>query len=281
VIPGQEEAVRTFKLTLAYDGTAYVGWQRQRNGVSIQAQLEDALAPLAGGPVRTTGAGRTDAGVHALGQVASCRFETGLDAAGLQRALNARLPPDIRVVDAAEAPADFHARYWARGKLYVYRVLNAPNPDPLARHIVWHVHQPLDAAAMSAALAPICGRHDFKAFQASGSRVPTTVRTLTIATVERRPWNGVLEGTPVPAGATHGAWLITFRFGGDGFLRHMVRNLVGTVVEIGAGRRDPESLWRILEGRSRRLAGATAPPHGLALESVAYGDGPAPRAAAR
>lgn len=273
--------MRTLKITLAYDGTRLVGWQRQSKGTSVQALLEAALAPLEGErPVRCTAAGRTDAGVHAVGQVASCRVRTPLGIADLRRALNARLPPEVRVVEVADAPEGFHARYWARRKTYCYHVLNAVVPDPLARAFVWHVPHALDETAIERALVSLRGRHDFKAFQAAGSRVATTVRTLSVAAIEKHPWPGILATAGVTtADARPRSSLLVLRFAGDGFLRHMVRNLVGTLVEVGAGRRDPDELRQLLSGRDRRRAGMTAPAQGLILVGVEYGDGPAARPA--
>jgi tRNA pseudouridine38-40 synthase len=268
--------VRTLKIVLAYEGTRYVGWQRQRNGVSVQGLVEEALAPLNGGrAVRVSGAGRTDAGVHALGQVASCRLASALDPSSLQRALNARLPADVRVLSVEDAAADFHARFWARSKTYAYHVLSAPVGDPLVRHIVWQVPQTLDAAAMTVALRAVRGRHDFRSFQAAGSRVTRTVRTIMTASLSVRSWTGMFgDGSP-PDAVPSPARLLTVTIQGDGFLRHMVRNLVGTLVDVGIGRRPAEGMRDTLLAADRRLAGATAPAHGLVLMSVAHGAGPA------
>jgi tRNA pseudouridine38-40 synthase len=268
--------VRTLKLTLAYDGTPYVGWQRQPTGPSVQALLEDSLAPLEKGQhVPVAGAGRTDAGVHALGQVASCRIRSTLDTASYLRALNARLPLDIRVLDVAEAPRGFHARFWASGKTYAYFVLQAPVADPLAARYVWHLPQALDLDAMRFALRTVVGTHDFKGFQASGTRVTATVRTVRTATLEARPWVGPwgVTGCGVPSDGT----LVRFELEGDGFLRHMVRNIVGTIVEVGVGRRDAGDLARVLSRRDRRQAGVTAPARGLILLEVRHADGPVAR----
>jgi tRNA pseudouridine38-40 synthase len=277
--------VRTLKLVVAYEGTRYVGWQRQPNGVSIQGLLEKALAPLnSGQPVRLVGAGRTDAGVHARGQVASCRLPSTIDAASILRALNARLPEDVRVLEVSEATETFHARYSAVHKTYAYYVHNADIGDPLGYRFVWHVPQPLDIAAMREALTSLRGTHDFRAFQASRSRVSTTIRTLAQAELAVAPWCGFpLFPSPhlvgangvAPDGVRSKATLLTFVFGGDGFLRHMVRNLVGTIVEVGLGKREPSSLARLIVCRDRRLAGATAPAQGLVLQSVEYATGPA------
>ncbi|MGE3841634.1 MAG: tRNA pseudouridine(38-40) synthase TruA [Vicinamibacterales bacterium] len=260
-------APRVLALTVAYDGTRYVGWQRQQNGTSIQGLLEDALAPLAGGASpRVVGAGRTDAGVHACGQVASCELVTSLDVESIRRALNARLPEDVRVWAVRDAGVHFHARHSAIGKTYLYYILNAESGHPMLRACAWHVPQPLDVHRMNGAVRAVVGTHDFRAFQAAGSSVSTTRRTLWTAFAEVcdrpvHPW--VANGPP-------GGRLVTVGVAGDGFLRHMVRNLVGTLVEIGLGRRDESSLGDVLASGDRRLAGPTAPAHGLFLMSVDY-----------
>lgn len=263
--------MRTLKLTLAYDGAPFVGWQRQPTGVSVQALVEEALAPIEGRRVAVVGAGRTDAGVHALGQVASCRVETRLDPQRIRRALNARLPDSIRVLRVEDAPDGFHARYWARAKTYAYRVLAGPIADPFLRALAWHVPQALDVGAMRAALAPLAGCHDFAAFQGAGSAVRDTVRTLLRADLEETAWQGLFGDAPPAAG---GARLLVWRLTGDGFLRHMVRNIVGTVVEAGLGRREPGDMAALLTSGDRRRAGPTAPAHGLTLVSVEYGPTP-------
>lgn len=247
--------MRTLKLTIQYDGTAYVGWQRQPNGVSIQALLEDALAPIEGSRVSVHGAGRTDAGVHALGQVGSATVATPLETATLGRALNAVLPPDVRVLAIEEAPAGFHARFSARAKTYEYRIVNAPLVSAFLHRYAWHVPQPLDFDAMRTAASPLVGSHDFAGFQGAGSSVASTERTIFDVRIE----DG--GGFDLP---------YIVRVSGDGFLRHMVRNIVGTLVEVGAGRWDAWRLVEILDSRDRTRAGPTAPAHGLFLVSVVY-----------
>ncbi len=267
----------TFKITLAYDGTPYVGWQRQARGVSVQALLEDALSTIAGGPVRVVGAGRTDAGVHALGQVASAELQTRLDGSALGRALNALLPPEIRVVAAERAPDGFNARYGARAKTYRYRIRNAASATPFDFRYSWWVTDRLDDDAMRHAARAIEGRHDFAAFQSSGSAVKTTTRTIA-ASVLRRATAGETWAIP-PAASEEGApeTLLIYDVTGDGFLRHMVRAIVGTLVEIGCGRRDAASMASTLASRDRAQAGPTAPPHGLFLVDVRYdGDAAGP-----
>lgn len=244
----------TFRLTLEYDGSEFAGWQSQAQGErTVQATLAAALAEIAGEPVRVTGAGRTDAGVHAEGQVAAAVLETRLDAATLLRAVNAHLPRDVAVVGCALARDGFDPRREATGKLYCYAVWNAQVASPLRRRRFHHVPAPLDVAGMKEAAAHLVGRHDFASFQATGSGVTDTVRTLT--RVE-------LAGA---AGAE-----LAFSFEGDGFLRHMVRNVVGTLLEVGAGRRPPGSLPELLAARDRTRAGPTAPARGLTLVRVDY-----------
>lgn len=247
--------MRTLKLTVQYDGTNYVGWQRQPNGVSIQALLEDALAPIEGRAVDVHGAGRTDAGVHALAQVASVRIGAELEPPTLFRALNAVLPDDVRVLAVEEVPAEFHARFSAVAKTYEYRIVNAPIVSAFVHRYVWHIPQPLDLDAMRAAAEPLTGRHDFAAFQGAGSAVASTERTIV-----RLEWEDG-GGFDLP---------IVMRLTGDGFLRHMVRNIAGTLVEIGVGRWDPWRVLELLEGRDRTQAGPTAPARGLFLTRVTY-----------
>ena len=244
----------TLRLTLQYDGTEYVGWQRQANGVSIQGMLEDALRPIEGGPVAVHGAGRTDAGVHALGQVASVTLSAKIDAVTLARALNAVLPHDVRVASAEEAAPGFHARFSAVAKTYEYRILNGPLVSPFLHRYVWHVSGRLDLDPMRAAADILAGRHDFTAFQAAGSAVVPTTRT-----VHSIEWEDGSVDRP-----------LVLRITGDGFLRHMVRNIVGTLVEVGSGRWPPSRVGDVLASRDRTQAGPTAPARGLFLVSVAY-----------
>ena len=244
--------MRTLKITLAYDGTRFVGWQRQAAGESIQGLLEDALARLEGAPVTVHGAGRTDAGVHALAQVASARVTVAHDAATLTRALNAHLPDEIRVVAVEDTDERFHARFSASGKTYRYQIRNTFVADPFDRAFVWHLPEPLSFDAMARAAALLVGTHDFMAFRSVGSEIASSIRTVT-----RSEWQQQ-DG------------LLKYEISGDGFLRHMVRAIVGTLVEIGRGWRQPDEISSLLAGGARADAGATAPPHGLFLVSVDY-----------
>ena len=244
--------MRTLKITIAYDGTRFVGWQRQAEGESIQGLLEDALAKFEGGPVTVHGAGRTDAGVHALAQTASAQMTCHHDVATLTRALNAHLPEDVRVGAVEEAAPDFHARFSARGKTYRYQIRNTPIADPFNRAYVWHIPEKLDVDAMSAAAAAVVGTHDFAAFQSAGSDTIGTVRTVSRSEIG------------------DAAGLLTYEIAGDGFLRHMVRALVGTLVDIGRGWRPSTSMASLLRGATRADAGPTAPPQGLFLVRVDY-----------
>ena len=246
-----------FKLIVAYDGTGFVGWQRQAEGASIQGLLEDALAELDGREVPVAGAGRTDAGVHARGQVASFTLARTIDGATIVRALNARLPGSVRVRDATEVSAEFHARFSATRKTYHYRIWNGEVVDPFERAFVWQVPSPrLDVAHMDHAAHAFTGTHDFAAFQTLGSEPDSTTRTITLSSVTGEERDG---GT-----------LIVFTITGEGFLRHMVRSMAGTLVEVGRGRRPASWVREVLASRSRSEAGRTAPAQGLVLVGVEY-----------
>ncbi|MEO8071031.1 MAG: tRNA pseudouridine(38-40) synthase TruA [Acidobacteriota bacterium] len=247
--------MRTLKLTLAYDGTNYVGWQRQINGVSIQQLIEEALQPLVGVHVplpTVVGAGRTDAGVHALAQIASVQVDFAVPVAAVGRALNVRLPVDIRVLDVADAAPRFHAQFDAKGKCYRYRMATARVQSPFGRWFAWHAPEPRDVAAMREGAARLLGRHDFLSFQASGSASVDSVRTIERIDVVQEDDAIVIEVE------------------GEGFLRHMVRIIVGTLSEVGSGRRRPDGMTAVLEARNRRAAGLTAPACGLTLVRVRY-----------
>ena len=244
--------MRTLRLTIAYDGTAFAGWQMQAHQRTVQSVLEDALQQIEGSRVVVHAAGRTDAGVHAAGQVISITLTSAIACDALVRALNVRLDRDVRVMAAEEAPEGFNARFHARLKTYHYAICNAPVVPPPLRHFVWHVPQSLDVMVMNEAAGILVGEHDFAAFQAAGSDVITTRREILDSRVVSRDGQVVYEVT------------------GTGFLRHMVRNIVGTLVDIGRGRRPVEDMIRVLRSRDRAQASATAPPHGLTLVRVDY-----------
>lgn len=262
---------RILKLTLAYDGAGFAGWQRQAGLRTVQEVVETAMGAIEGRPVAVAGAGRTDAGVHALGQVATARIAGRHAPATYQRALNAKLPEDVRVLAAEEADAGFHARFSPSTKTYRYTIWNSRTPPLVARHIVWHVSFALDLAAMRDAAAAVVGTHDFGAFRARGSRVKSSTRTIFTSAVTVRP---VSAGWPVDEGRTGSGLpvrLLTYEVSGNGFLRQMVRTLAGTLVEVGKGRWPPDEMRRLVAAGVRGEAGPTAPAHGLALAEVTYG----------
>ncbi|MPY89301.1 MAG: tRNA pseudouridine(38-40) synthase TruA [Luteitalea sp.] len=256
-----------FKLTLAYDGTEFAGWQRQTNGLAIQQIVEEALEAIAGHPVRVVASGRTDAGVHALGQVAGTSFETRLGSDTIRRSLNAALPPTVRVLRVEEVLDSFHARRDARRKTYCYRLLSGLAPTPFAARDAWAVGGHLDVDAMAVAFEAVRGRHDFSAFQSAGARVKTKVRNVSDVGLHRAPFVEPWIGSPVAADDLR---LLTAEITADGFLRHMVRVIVGSLVEVGRGRWQPRDFIAALESRDRRRAGPTAPARGLFLVRVEY-----------
>ena len=241
------------KLVLEYDGTRYVGWQVQPNGPSIQAEVERALATLHKAPRRVTAAGRTDAGVHARAQVATFPEAQPLPLSAYVKGMNALLPDDVAVRSATVEPDGFDARRSARGKRYRYAIENLATRAPLTRLQAWQLFGPLDVAAMRQAAAPLLGRHDFAAFQAADCAADHAVRELRRLDVLGEP-GGRIE---VVVEAT-------------AFVKHMVRNLTGTLVEVGLGRRPADSIPALLASRDRTKAGRTAPPQGLFLEEVFY-----------
>ncbi|MEO8680831.1 MAG: tRNA pseudouridine(38-40) synthase TruA [Vicinamibacterales bacterium] len=264
---------RTLKLTIAYDGSAYSGWQRQENGPGIQAAIEDEIAPIVGRHTPIVAAGRTDAGVHAAAQVASLTIEHPVTCEDLQRALNARLTRDIRIRSIEETALGFDARRDAKSKTYRYAVWNGSTPSPFIRHVVWHVPHALDLGRMAAAARLLIGQHDFAAFQGGGSDVKTTTRRLIDFEVrEINVHDDEFAALPAVGIDTTRAdsRLIRFEVTGAGFLRHMVRNIVGTLVDIGRNRTAVDEMTAILESKNRAKAGPTAPAQGLMLWKVEY-----------
>jgi len=245
-----------FMAVLEYDGTNYHGWQLQKDVPTVQATVEEALGRILGSLTRVYGAGRTDAGVHAEGQVAHFLADWPHQPLELQRAMNALLPADITARRVALATEAFHARHSARSKTYAYRILNRPLRSSLFRFFSWHVPQPLNLEHMSQASNLLLGSHDFAAFGSPTDGTPSTVRE-----------------------SLHAGWsrdatreMLLFEISGTGFLRYMVRSLVGTLVLVGRGKIAPDDLLGILASRDRSRSGPTAPAHGLCLQSVAYAD---------
>lgn len=251
---------RNIRLVIEYDGTAYHGWQSQANAKAVQDILEDALGKLDGRPVSLTGAGRTDAGVHALGQVANFRTSSAIPPDRYSHALNGMLPGDIVVKSSDEVPPEFHARFGAKGKIYRYLIYNAKQPSALMRTMALHIPLLLDADAMRAAALHFVGRHDFTSFRASGGSTGTGIRTIARAELS------VSGSIPMMSKDR----LICFEIEGDGFLYNMVRIITGTLVDVGRGVLTPDEIPPIMEGRDREAAGDTAPAHGLYLVKVLY-----------
>ncbi len=256
--------MRNIRLTIAYDGTGYAGWQRQPNAPTIQGMVEAKIATMNGLPVSLHGAGRTDAGVHALAMVANFNTESHIPCLGFLNGLNSLLPDDIRVLDVREAALDFHARRSALGKTYQYRMRLGPVPIPTERLYSISLPEGLKIDAMRNCLAALLGERDFSSFEAVGSRDPLyaggrgAVRKIFSARfdVDTRFRSGEL----------------LFRVSGDGFLRHMVRNIIGSLILVGLGKRSEDWFTEIVAARDRNLAGPTAPAHALFLEKVLYDD---------
>ena len=244
--------MRNIRLIIEYDGTAYCGWQRQVNGLSIQEVLEGCIGRMTGERVRLNGSGRTDAGVHALGQVANFRTDSRLGERNLLMGINSLLPPDIVVREVREAADDFHARFAARSKTYLYRICNRPVRSPLERHFAWFVWEPLTLEKIEACLPLFIGTHDFTSFCSIHSDSADRVRTI------------------LRAGVLRQGEIIEISMEADGFLRYMVRTIVGTLVEAGRGKICPTGIATVLAAKDRCRAGLTAPPQGLFLKEVTY-----------
>jgi tRNA pseudouridine38-40 synthase len=240
------------KLTVEYDGTNYHGWQIQHSGETIQAVLEKAVSTFVGQPTRITGAGRTDAGVHALGQVANFFYPKEFDQHRIRRALNALTPADMTIKEVEIVPDSFDARRDGRSRVYEYRILNRSAPSPFYLTTALHVHDPLDLEVMRRAVRCLEGEHDFSSFQAAGCDAAHAVRKVYRTSLDQR------------------SELLVYTIEATAFLRHMVRNIVGTVIEVGRGLRSPQSFAELLEARDRTKAGPTAPAHGLFLVEVKY-----------
>lgn len=251
-MPGSTEKKNYF-IVIEYDGSNYHGWQRQKGVLTIQEVIESRLAIITGENVTVWASGRTDAGVHALGQAAHFLSTTNIPPEALWRGLNSLLPDDIVIKTLKPVPRKFHARFHARSKVYEYRILNRPLRSALLRNYSWHVPHELNLPSIEYALEILHGQHDFKAFQASGSKVKNTVRTLFRAEVAKKPDD-----------------MLIFTFEANGFLRYMVRNMVGTLVDLGKGKFTPDELKEIMESRDRKRAGMTAPARGLYLVEVKY-----------
>jgi tRNA pseudouridine38-40 synthase len=252
-MPAHCTTTRNLRLAIEYDGGAYCGWQRQVNGPSIQQVLEEAVGGITGETVRVIGSGRTDAGVHALRQVAHVHTCSRLGERNLLMGINSLLPRDIAVIEVREVPLSFHARFDALSKTYLYRICNRQVRPALERGTAWFVWEPLDLRAIEAALPVLKGRHDFSSFCSTHTDSPDHVRTILDIAVEGNP------------GGT-----VQILVEADGFLRYMVRTLVGALVETGRGKMSPDELAAILAAKDRRRAGLTAPPEGLFLKDVKY-----------
>lgn len=244
---------RNIRLILEYDGSRYHGWQRQLGASTIQGIMEEKLEIMTGEPAKLIASGRTDAGVHALNQVCNFISETKIDPNSLQRGLNALLPEDILIKRAEYVPLDFHAMYSARSKTYEYRILNRKEPDIFLRTYVWHLENDMDIETMHECVSSLCGENDFSSFRSSGSGNRNPVRNMI-----RAELHGPDQG------------LLRFVFEADGFLRHMVRNIVGSVVAAGQGKMGFDQFWEIFQSKDRRKAGVKAPPQGLFLIEVRY-----------
>lgn len=245
--------MKNVKIIIEYDGTDYHGWQCQADLPTVQKTIEDAIRKITRENVKITGSGRTDAGVHAIGQVANFFIETQMDTDTLRKALNSTLPRDISIIKAQEVPNGFHAQFSSRSKVYEYRIFNRPHPPALQRNRVWHIQEKLDTKKMREAAAYLEGTHDFSVFATADITVKTTVRT-----VKRVHVRKTREG------------IISVEIEADGFLKRMVRMITGTLVETGRGKLTPEGFGQILAEGQKTKNVFTAPPSGLFLKKVIY-----------
>jgi tRNA pseudouridine38-40 synthase len=247
-----------YKLLIQYDGTDFHGWQVQENQRTVQGELQRVLSLLEDSEIGVAGSGRTDAGVHAEGQVASVKLVRSFTPDKLRGAINGNLWRDLRILQVEKAPEDFHARFSARGKTYVYRVVNAPVISPFWTRFAHHEARPLDVSKMNEASRVFLGKHDWTAFSSANSDAQTRVRTITEFSVESI-WDSRANSS-----------IIEFRITGDGFLRYMVRSIVGTMLEVGRGEKDSDTIQSAIVSGDRDLAGVTAPANGLTLVKVFY-----------
>lgn len=255
--------MRNIKLIIEYNGSRYHGWQKQKDKLTIQSVLEGLISRITSEKVRLIGAGRTDAGVHALGQVATFKTESILEPEVFKRALNSLCPPDIRIIDAQEVGLDFHPRFSAKAKSYLYFICLTERPPVFITEFCWPVKYKLDIESMKEASGYILGTHDFSAFRGSGCSARTSIRSIFEFNIEER------ETIPF-LGTEFKERFLMFRICGNAFLRYMVRNIVGTLIEIGRQKKKTSALKDILDKGDRRLAGITAPAKGLFLEKVYY-----------
>lgn len=268
--------MRNIRLTIQYDGTNYNGWQIQRTDnrspnpeaktqkiITIQRTIQNAIKKITGEDVKLIGAGRTDAGVHAIAQVASFKTSSRLSQGVIKRALNASLPDDIRIIDACDVELDFHPRYDAKSKIYFYVICNSHIISPFLYRYAWKIPHQLNFDRMSKAMEFLKGRQDFSSFRASGCSAKNAVRTIFHISMER------LDTINFMSIVLNGDFL-KISIEADAFLRHMVRNIVGTIIEVGKGKMRPEEIREIISSKDRRLAGPTAPAKGLFLEKINF-----------
>ena len=244
---------KNIKLIVEYDGTRYHGWQRQKGDLTIQSVIEDSIRTIVGDRITLIGSGRTDAGVHALYQACNFITRSGIKPDSMRRGLNSLLPDDIKIRRIEYVPLDFHARYSVKSKAYEYRIYNRKDTNVFLRNYTWHIRDELDIEAMRRSLSILIGRHDFSSFKSSGSANKDPVREMI-----RAELHGPRQG------------VISFLFEADGFLRHMVRNIIGTVIEVGKGKISLDEFREIFQSNKRINAGIKAPPQGLFLKMVKY-----------